>query len=277
MNKLLSLLFISILLLSTSCSDKEDGDVEGIILIVNPESPTYYKNQGDPVAFSFNVKSEEKIQSVNVYKQSSNQLNSERDTVFSTSPNTTSYNGFYEFRYQIPQDESDYERYTFEVRDVLNQKKDQYRIVYPIGLLKSFEVKLKSSISSSENGGFDLKNRKVILTDTSIATLAFYDATDTLNNSSKALSNKWIGVNGTEFVRNNEFNFAQASAKTVKNAFESSNAVSQIGEIKNNDIILIKYKISQTTVTYAVVSINSITDEVGAENDVYNFVLKYAQ
>lgn len=274
MNKLLSLFFVVLLFLSFSCSDKEEGDVEGIIFTVRPIQPTLYKNQGDVVEFSFSINSEEKIQTVSIYRRTKKQLFSERDTVFRETPNATSFNGRYDFKYKLPADGSESETYTFEVVNVLNEKDDQYRVVFPIGVLQSLDVQLKSSISSTNNGGFDLINKKVIATDTSIATLAFYDATDTLNNSNGTLSKLWKGVNGTEFVKSNTFNFSSATAGSVKSAFESSVSSAQIGDIKANDIILIKYKVSATQFAFAAVSINNVTDLSGSEEDVYNFVLK---
>ena len=272
MNKLLSLIFISLLIVSSSCSDKEDGDVEGIILLVNPANPTFYKSQGDPVEFTFNIRSEESIQSMRIYRQSQKELKSERDTVLDVIPNNTAYSGYYGFKYKIPEDGS-----AFETVNVLGETSVQTRLLYPIGLLKPLEVQLKSSISSTKNGGFDLINRKVIATDTSIATLAFYDKTDTLNNANKNLSGFWVGVNGTTFVRNNDFNFGVATLENIKTSFEGSNSSSQIGNIKNNDIILVKYKVSSDKTTYVAISINSVTDVEGADSDIYNFTLKYAE
>ena len=108
-------------------------------------------------------------------------------------------------------------------------------------------------------------------------TSSFVDVTDTTSNPSDTLSMSWIGVNGTEFVRINSFAFENATYEAIEDAIVTNNTVKVITALKNNDIILMKYKKNTAVDEYVVVKIISITDAAGKDSDAYTFSLKYRE
>ena len=276
MNKLLSLLFISIVLLSTSCSDKEDGDVEGILMTVSPSAGTV-KKINERVKFTCQVNSEAEIQTFLIVRQAQNEL--KIDTVVIEKPGTKKYFKQIEFLVEYPPAGSNYFEYTFIVVDVEGNRKSLFsRVSVESTPLTPLEgILLYSSISTEEQGGYNLKERKVVASDSTLAGVAFLEATDTTGNPSKMLSNKWIGVSGTQFLKSATFKYEDATLESVRQAMEINTTTNQVGTIKANDKILIKYKKSNTEFGYVVILINSVTDIDGADSDVYNFNLKYVK
>ena len=276
MNKLLSLLFISILLLSTSCSDKEDGDIESILMTVSP-SAGIVKKINERATFTCQVNSEFAIQTFLIVRQAQNEL--KVDTIVLENPGTKKYFKQIEFLVEYPPAGSSYFEYTFIVVDIEGTRRSLFSRVYvastPLTPLEG--ILLYSSISEDEQGGYNLKERKVVAADSTLADVAFVEATDTTGNSTKTLSKKWIGVDGTEFLKSATFKYEDATLESVRQAMSINTTTNQVGNIQANDKILIKFKKSNTEFGYVVILINSVTDEAGADSDVYNFNLKYVK
>ncbi len=276
MNKLLSLLFISIVLLSTSCSDKEDGDVEDILFVLSP-STGVEKKVNEKMKYTCQVNSEYEIQTFLITRQAQNEL--KVDTLVLEKPGTKKYYKEYEFLVQYPPAGSNYYQYNFIVLDVEGRRSPLFSRVYisSTQLTPLEGILLYSSISTDGQGGYNLKERKVVEADSILDGIAFIDATDTTGNPTKTLSKKWIGLDGTEFLKSSTFKYEDATLESVKQAMDINVTTNQIGNIQANDKILIKYKKSDTEFGYVVILINSVTDNEGADSDVYNFNLKYVK
>ena len=276
MNKLLSLLFISIVLFSTSCSDKEDGDVEGVLMTLSP-SVGVSKKVNERMKYTCQVNSELAIQTFLITRQAHNEL--KEDTLVIEKPGTNKYYKEYEFLVEYPPAGSNYYEYTFIVIDVEGRRESLFsRVSISSTLLTPLEgILLYSSISTDGQGGYNLKERKVVAADSTLEGIAFIEATDTTGNATKTLSKKWIGVGETEFLKSSTFKYENATLESVKQAMDINVTTNQVGNIQANDKILIKYKKSDTEFGYVVILINSVTDSEGADSDVYNFNLKYVK
>lgn len=89
------------------------------------------------------------------------------------------------------------------------------------------------------------------------------------------LSKRWISPAGGKFVRFNSFDYPNATAATVKSAFNSGTKLSIIDNLKEEDIIITKLGSSSTDI-YVVVKIITIHDDIGKSNDYYRFDVKTA-
>ncbi len=83
------------------------------------------------------------------------------------------------------------------------------------------------------------------------------------------LSNTWSSWSGIKFVRNNSFNYPEATQSSAAGSYESSTALQVINNLQVDDILITKYDtINQL---YAVIKITEITDNAGTEDDHYEF------
>ena len=267
------LIFVFILLL-TSCNDKEDGDVEGIILTVTPANGIITKNENEKIEFFFTVVSGKSIVKIEVIEEAENEINP--NILFEETPNTTSYSGTIKFYVKAPPENSDFYKYTFTATDSEGTKSIVSRRIYlkESPLISKEAITLYSAISDDKLSGYSLTNQSVISGDTSLATLGFYEGTDTTANSTEILSNKWIGINGTSFVKNNSFKFEDATYTILQSTFEASSNTTTISNLTNGDVLLVKYK-DGITDKYALIKLLIVTDKTGSNEDSYIFNLKH--
>lgn len=277
MKQLITLFFISTALLFTSCSDKEEGQTEGIILLVTPAGTGGYieKNENDKMEFLINISSGEPLAKVKVTEEAENEIDA--TIIFEEEPLTTTYQNTLKFLVKTPPSGSGYYAYTFTAID--NQG-TQSTITKYIGIaVEQLETKeaisLYSSISDTKQGGYNLIDQNVVTSDTSVEHIAFLDATDTLNNPSDTLSRQWEAANNTEFVKANSLKFEDATYATIQSTFEASNSTDIVSDLTNDDIIIVKYINDTSTPTYVLIKILQVNDNIGANQDSYIFNLKY--
>ena len=90
-----------------------------------------------------------------------------------------------------------------------------------------------------------------------------------------SLSRTWISPANLKFVRYNNFDYANATSSSVKNAYKSGVKVDHLNNISTNDIILTYIpSLSEETAYYAI-KIIYIIDDVGVEQDKYIFNIKH--
>ena len=103
--------------------------------------------------------------------------------------------------------------------------------------------------------------------DTSIIDLIEFDLTD-----DDLLSRSFTSYSGIKFVRNNDYNYAEATEASAAASFSSSTPQSIISNIQPNDILITKY--DTIAMKYAVIRIIQVTDDSGITGDKYEFNLK---
>jgi hypothetical protein len=79
-------------------------------------------------------------------------------------------------------------------------------------------------------------------------------------------------LSGIQFVRNNGFNYAQATNESVESNYNSSSPLSIISNVAINDIIIARY--DTVLNKYAVIKITGIANEAGDDLDRYFFNVK---
>jgi hypothetical protein len=77
---------------------------------------------------------------------------------------------------------------------------------------------------------------------------------------------------GIKFVRNNSFNYPEATAQSAQNTFSSSTPLQIISNLQVDDILITKY--DTTANGYAIIKITGIDNNAGSDADRYTFNLK---
>ena len=130
---------------------------------------------------------------------------------------------------------------------------------------------LYSRYASSQTTGFDFESNTPLvvsaLSDSTMVHLFENDDTD-----DESLSYEWTSIAGNKFVRNNSFNYPEATAASAQSTYESSTAVQVITDLAIDDILITEY--DTTNHYFAVMKIIDIQDNTGSENDRYVFNVK---
>lgn len=92
------------------------------------------------------------------------------------------------------------------------------------------------------------------------------------SNDDDQLSLTFTSYAGNKFVRNNAFNYAEATHASAQNTYESSTALQAISNIQIDDILITKYDTINDL--FAVIRITGAQDNVGLDSDRYTFNIK---
>lgn len=120
-----------------------------------------------------------------------------------------------------------------------------------------------NAFNISENQNLQLS----VSPDSSIVDLVEYD-TDMDNELSNILTS-WSGI---EFVRNNAFNYPEATAESAEASYSSSSPSQLISEVEIGDLLITKYAINPDK--YAVIKITGINSNGDDETNHYTFNIK---
>lgn len=111
------------------------------------------------------------------------------------------------------------------------------------------------------------------------STLAGDSIKDIQDNSdtSDVLKKEWISPAGGKFVKFNGFDYANATDKSAKDAFDAGAQLDKVTSLQANDIIITRLGSQlQGTNIYIVIKITNISDSSGKDNDFYVFNIKKA-
>lgn len=129
---------------------------------------------------------------------------------------------------------------------------------------------LYSSLSG-EPSAFSLTDLiPVYLADSATRTLDIIDASTEEKNSDGSLSRTWISRTGLLFVKFSGFNYADADAITISNAYRSGIKLSTVTNLKDSDIILV----GRGEKAIGAIQMITVTDLEGSANDKYVFSVK---
>jgi len=132
---------------------------------------------------------------------------------------------------------------------------------------------LYSRYSTDGNDAFDLNESSPLFLatdpDSSLVDLMEYDPFD-----DGLIAGSWTSLSEVNFVRNNSFNYPEATQASAQNTFESSTPVEIIPDLEEDDILIAKHETDAGDYNYAVIKITSIIDETGSDDDRYIFNLK---
>lgn len=86
------------------------------------------------------------------------------------------------------------------------------------------------------------------------------------------LNNALTSYSGIKFVRNNSFNYPEATQQSALNTFSSSTPLAIVDNITVNDILITEY--DTINHLFAVVKITAISNQAGSSTDKYSFNVK---
>jgi hypothetical protein len=257
--------FASIIFLY-SCKDKEE---KGPYMTVSPGDLVLTRNAGDLLEFSIKCEAgDNELRNVRITQKPEN-------GVTSAVLDTTLYGkeADFFFVYTVPAN-TDRVLLTFTVYDVEGKSFKSLRDLYVNAgsyLAETTGHTLYSVNATGQNNAFQISNLTFHQIETNPdSTLIDLVEKDLTNDGqmSKALTS----LSGIRFVRSNSFNYAEATATTAANSYNSSIAQQLISNIQVNDILITRFDTLQNK--YAVIKITGVHDEDGTALDRYTFNIK---
>jgi hypothetical protein len=246
----------------------------------DPETPTVFvlpgalniaTNSGDFIEFDITVISGD--HPLSNFRVTQKPLNGLTSLTLDTIIDGQESNFFY--IYEVPASEEDI-ILTFEATDGLGYVGETVRrlaIQENNFLPESTGHTLHSKYSTTGNNAFDLNESspQFLATnpDSMLVDIMEFDPFD-----DNLMTGAWTSLSEVKFVRNNSFNYPEATQASAQNTFNSSTSVDLISDIEVDDILIIEYETETSLLSYAVIKITSILDENGSDDDRYVFNLK---
>jgi len=266
--KTITLFFLAVLtaLLSNSCRDKEE---QGPVLSVKPSELVLSRNAGDLLEFSIvGTAGDNELRNLRITQKPENGITS-------ILIDTTIYGSHTDFFYvyTVPSGTNRI-LLTFTLYDTNGKSYATIRDLYVNSgsyLTETTGYELFSAYSSGNNNAFRISNLLFYQLDadpdSSLIDLVEKDLAD-----DGVISRTLTSLSGIRYVRNNAFNYAEASATSAANSYTSSSAQQLIPNIAVNDILITKY--DTVLNKYAVIKVTGVYDEVGTSLDRYIFNIK---
>ena len=263
MKKVLLLLCVGALFFSSCRKTDDENDVVIITDLMN--SQTSY-NTGDIV--TFHVKSfanKGYIAKINISSVSVG-LDVLLDTVINA--NKTDFHYFY----HVPSFNDSIQKVKLIFKSICStgSESQMNRTItvksYDAPLEELGQFTMYSSLSGKPDG-FSLSLVQTVYSQIDTLRCDFYDYSV---DETGVFGRRWNGKNNLLFARFNDFNYSQATKKSVTNAFNDANKTSFISDINNDDIIFV----GTENRALGVIKVMAVYDEAGTENDRYNFYLK---
>ena len=161
----------------------------------------------------------------------------------------------------------------FYCQDVSGNSSIKFRRIkvtdFEFPLVETSGHKMYSRISQKECAYNLYTGQALALSDTS-------DYQDIIDNSFNynSLSNTWLSRTNLEFVVFNEFDYANATNRTAKNGFDAGIKVTELIDLEIGDIIITVINRGEIKDYYVVIEITNIVNNVGIDDDYYEFNLK---
>ncbi len=237
-------------------------------ILVNPSELTQNVKPGDTINFSANLEAEAGIQKFEITESIDGGAPRK---IYDSSVTGTLAN--LEFTYYMPATKQIGERrLVFEVTDTEGNVGNTARSLVIEGIDSLLSEETGLMIYSEKSGKFNgyLIQTNVLTSPDS----TFLDDIDILcTDTTDTLSRTIISPIGNEFVQFNSYNYDSATFRSMVDAYELGTPRKTLSNIKSGDIFITKLA-SPALYEYAIIKINSITDDTGAENDRYVFSVK---
>ena len=254
---IIGLIFLAI----NACTTKES-----LYMSIEPSDFQIQLNSFDTIYIKVHITSPSAITKFVAYI---NKTNGVKVKVLDTALNVKKSN--FEFLYGVPA-YLDTTQMTCEFK-TYNSDGDDFTVlrsllVCPkILVLREYAGCVLYSKNSNKNSGYNLLSNTSLIP--SLSNINVIDIKDSSTND--ALGKMWISPKKGRFVKYNEFDYANATNQSVKASFKAGSQLDLLTSISIGDIILYGYEASSF---YCVMKITSVADEVGSENDKYEFNLK---
>lgn len=138
-------------------------------------------------------------------------------------------------------------------------------------LTETTGYELFSTWNFGGNDGFNLSALSSIQLDAG-GDSTLVDLTELDSEDNAALSLTLTSFSGIKFVRNNAFNYPQATTQSAEDSYSSSTPVQLVTNVAVNDILIAEY--DTVLHKYAVIKITGVMDDTGVALDRYIFNVK---
>ncbi|MGL1885374.1 MAG: hypothetical protein OCD76_02570 [Reichenbachiella sp.] len=262
-------LYISLFVSMVFSSCQEDVAPSELLVFLSPEDIVIEGNSGEHVLIQFDAISNNSLLSKMVIQQSDDYFG--LSTLLDSSLETSSIR--YILDYVIP----DYPDSTVALLTfgVLNQNNTESRIAKKVLVNKGASSLTETSghvvfsQQSKSPSAFELSTvTPVYLADTLTRQLDFMDLTT--EEQGDVLSREWGSKTELSFVQFNSFNYASASAVSIKSAYDTGSKSSKVTNVVDGDI----YLIGRGDQPFGAIQIIVVSDVEGADNDKYVFSIK---
>lgn len=250
-------------------SCERDTDLPNVFVL--PGALNIPTNGGDLIEFDINIVAGDNP--LSNFRITQKPLNGLTSTVLDTT--ITGQQSSFFYIYEVPVGDSDIVM-TFTATDTKGFEGATARRLALQGnnfLPESTGHTLYSRYSTAGNDAFDLNGSSphflATNPDSTLVDLMEFDPTD-----DGTLGLALTSLSGVKFVRNNSFNYPEATQASAENTFISSTSVEIISDLEIDDVLIAEYQIDSAVFDYAVIKITSILDQDGSDADRYIFNLK---
>ncbi len=256
---------LSIAAISTGCKK----DPVPPIIFVTPSSLHIYAEANEPYEFEIEAeKGDASLRQIQILEKPVNGITSVvLDTLVSGTKTS-----FFWFRI-FPEDEDEVIM-TFRVMDEEGLDSETLRRVFienNTTLTESTGHTLNSPYSATSSNAFNIDNLENFFLandpDSTLVDLIELDASDDGELSLSLTS--WSGI---KFVRNNSFNYPEATQGSAESSYTSSTALQVISNIAVDDILITET--DTVNHEYAVIKITGVDNQAGSNDDRYTFNVK---
>lgn len=253
----------------SSCEPEQTGSP--ILVFLSPSESHIEANSNDHVFIRIESRSESGSH-LHLAIESVDALNGAQQ-IFDSTFNFRKIN--YLFDYVVPAFPDSTE--TLLVFALMNDDGDQIQIAKRLFInkgassVKETSGNIMYSSVSSQPSAFSLEDlAPAYLADSLTRSLDIIDASTTEKNSDGSLSRTWVSRTDLLFVKFSGFNYADADAITISNAYKSGIKHSSINSLKDSDILIV----GRGNKAIGAVQLLLVTDTEGNENDKYVFNVK---
>jgi hypothetical protein len=232
---------------------------------INPSTQNEIKNSDERIDFTVTISSSSSMSELFIIQTINNSM---VDTLLSK--NITGTDIQEQFSYttpNIPENDTSIIKLLFYCKDV-NERSEQRAKVFSVIssdiLLNETTGHTMYSANSTKYNAYNLLNGLPMYS--SDSTSHINDNTDSLSN---ILSREWVSSSGLLFAKFNNFDYANATSQTIKEAYEISLKKEFTDNISVDDII-----ITMIMNKYIVIKLIYVIDDIGSEDDKYIFSIK---
>lgn len=266
--KLSSLLLLAIgVLAAFTFSCKKEN--EEPLIFVTPNNTQINVEPNQIMEFSIKMTAAAGLNNLRITRNVNNTVT---QTVLDTA--LTGENTTVTFPYQVPVAGVNQVYFVFRLTDKDGREVATPRKLVVVGnalLVETTGHVMYSTFASNSLSAFNISNSNVFQllqsTDSTMVDVKDFDST-----GDDILAKAWTSGHGLKFVRNNAFDYANATFATAKASYTSSTPVDILDNISANDKIIVRY--GGDTELYAVFDVLEIHDEAGSDNDRYRFNVK---
>ncbi|MBL0314416.1 MAG: hypothetical protein IPP69_01095 [Flavobacteriales bacterium] len=249
-----------------SCGEKEKA---GPAIYIDPSALVLTSNAGDLLEFTVNAKGGDfNLQQIKIMQKPEGGVTS---TLLDTLVSGSQTEFFYV--YQVPAG-SPRILLTFKAIDTDGNEASTLRDLYvesSVYLTETSGHELYSPFHFGANNAFDISSSTWLQLDTDPDS-ALVDLMESDDTDDGVLSLDITSWSGIRFVRNNAFNYAEATGSSAMNSYQSSIPQQLITDVQVNDILITEYDTIEHK--FAVIKLTGIYDDTDPNLDRYTFSLK---